>query len=462
MSFSQLILIFKARYKVLLSTIAIAIAIAIAINILLPNSYTASTSMLVNYKGVDPVTGMAVPAQLLPGYMGTQVDIITSKKIAKKVVTTLRLAESAEVIESFNTSTGGEGDIVEWLADLLLKKIEVRPARNSSVLQLDFDGANPKFAAVIANTFAEEYIKASIELKVEPSRKAAEYFTSQLKELRADVSRAQQKLSDYQQDKSIVSVDERLDIERAKLGELSSQLVIAQAQTLEAQSRQHGAQGTNPYDSPDVANNPMVLHLKTELSKSESRFADISQKFERNHPIYQGAKAEIDNLKAELTKQIQAATVNISSNYKILKQREAEIRSALNDQKTKVMLLNKDRDELAVLTREVESAQRAYELATQRYTQINLEGQSNQADVSILNPATPPLNPSSPKKFLNVAVALVLGTILGLLFSLLAELANERVRSERVLVEIVGAPLLGVIDKNKSHSKIQRLLAKKS
>ncbi|WP_025872305.1 chain length determinant protein EpsF [Methylobacillus glycogenes] len=461
MSFSQLLLIFKARYKILLSTIVVALVVAIALNIFLPNSYKATTSILVNYKGVDPVTGMAVPAQLLPGYMGTQVDIITSKKIAKRVVTTLKLNESSEVVESFNDSTGGEGDIVDWLADLLISRIEVQPARNSSVLQLEFDGANPKFAAVVANSFAEEYIKATIELKVEPSKKAAEFYTGQLKDLRADITRAQQKLSDYQQDKSIVSVDERLDIERAKLNELSSQLVMSQGQTLEAQSRQTGAQGSNAYGSPDVASNPMVLHLKTEIARSESRFADISQKYERNHPLYQGAKAELDNLKSELSKQIQAATVNISSNYRILKQRESEIRNALAEQKTKVMLLNKDRDALTVLTREVEGAQRAYELATQRYTQINLEGQSNQADVSILNPATPPLKPSSPKKILNVAVALVLGTIFGLLFSLLAELTNERIRSERVLVEIVGAPLLGVIDKNKTHSRIQRLLAKK-
>ncbi|MFL9610274.1 chain length determinant protein EpsF [Methylobacillus sp. Pita2] len=462
MSFSQLLLIFKARYKVVISTIAVAIAVAIALNVFLPNSYTATTSILVNYKGVDPVTGMAVPAQLLPGYMGTQVDIITSKKIAKKVVSTLRLTESEDVVARFNDATGGEGDITDWLADLLLKKLEVRPARNSSVLQLDFDGANPKFAAVIANTFAEEYIRATIELKVEPSKKAADYFAQQLKELRNEVSKAQRKLSDYQQDKSIVSVDERLDIERAKLNELSSQLVLAQGQTLEAQSRQNSALGSNPYDSPDVANNAMVLHLKTELARSESKFADISQKYAINHPLYQGAKAEIDNLKSELNKQIQAASVNITSNFKILKQRENEIRASLAEQKNRVMSLNKDRDELTILNREVENAQRAYEIAAQRYAQINLEGQSNQADVSILNPASPPLYPSSPKKILNIAVALVLGTILGLLFSLLAELTNERVRSERVLVEIVGAPLLGVIDKSKSQSKIQRLLAKKN
>jgi uncharacterized protein involved in exopolysaccharide biosynthesis len=46
--------------------------------------------VLLNAKGVDPVTGVTLPGQLLPGYMATQVDIITSKNVALRVVDRLR------------------------------------------------------------------------------------------------------------------------------------------------------------------------------------------------------------------------------------------------------------------------------------------------------------------------------------------------------------------------------------
>ncbi|MES1987318.1 MAG: Wzz/FepE/Etk N-terminal domain-containing protein [Pseudomonadota bacterium] len=85
MNLLQFLLILKARYKVILITFLITVTTATAVTLFLPKSYTATTSLLLNYKGMDPVTGMVLPAQLMPGYMATQNDIIQSRNIALKV-----------------------------------------------------------------------------------------------------------------------------------------------------------------------------------------------------------------------------------------------------------------------------------------------------------------------------------------------------------------------------------------
>ena len=280
--------------------------------------------------------------------------------------------------------------------------------------------------------------------------------------MRDDLEKAQKRLSDYQYENAIVSVDERLDVERARLNELSTQLVVAQAQTMEAQSRERNASGSGAYQSPDVASNPIIQSLKTEIARAESRFADISQKFDRNHPQYQGARAEIDNLRSELDRQIRSVSVNVASNSKILQQREAEIRAALNEQKAKVLELNRDRDALAVLTREVNNAQQAYDVITQRYNQTNIEGQSNQSDIVLLNPAVPPLTESSPKILLNIIISVFLGGALGIGFALLAEMLDRRVRSNDDLVEILNSPVLGVVSRGTfpTRNRLSRLFLK--
>lgn len=461
MSLSQFLHILKARYKIILLTMLVIVAATLGISMLLSKTYKATNTVIVNYKGVDPVTGLASPAQLLPGYMATQVDIISSKHVALKVIEQLKLAESDGVKASFEED-GGEGDINNWLVKLLLKNLDVSPSRTSSTIDINFKGSNPQFAAVMANAFAAEYIRTNIQLKVEPSRQASEYFTQQVKGLKDDLNNAQLRLSQYQQEKGIISVDERLDVERARLNELSSQLVLTQAQTLEAQSRQRNSSGANAYDSPDIAANPLIQGLKTDIARAESKFADVSQKVDRNHPSYLGAKAEIDNLKQELNRQIQAASVNVASNYRILKQREDEIRAALNSQRAKVLELNKDRDALTVLTREVENAQNAYELITQRYTQTNVEGQSNQSDISVLNPATPPVEPDSPKLLLNTVIAVFLGGLLGLGMGILVEVLDRRVRSAEDLRVLLDAPVLGIFPKDGSKQKFARSLGNKS
>jgi succinoglycan biosynthesis transport protein ExoP len=447
MNFTQFLLILRARYKIILLTLFITVASTVIVSLLLPKTYKATTSLVLNYKGVDPVTGLTLPAQLMPGYMATQVDIINSSRIASKVVDDLKMAEGQGVKQQFLEATQGEGTIRDWLANLLLKNLDVTPSRESSVLNISFKGADPQFAATVANAFAAAYQQVSIQLKVEPSQKASGYFNEQLKQLRERLEQAQNKLSAYQRQHGIVNADNRLDVESARLAELSSQLVAAQAQAMEATSRQRQAQGSAA-SSPDVLSNPLVQNMRASLAMAEAKFADTAQKLDTNHPQYQAAKSEVDKLRSNLNEQIRAASSSVAGNARILQQREAEIRAALDAQRAKVMELNGARDELKLLTNEMESAQRAYEGASQRYTQTNLEGQSNQSDIALLTPAIAPTAPTGPKIFLNTLVSVFLGTMFGLAFGMLAELLNRKVRSPEDLVDALKVPVLGVIHWN--------------
>lgn len=121
------------------------------------------------------------------------------------------------------------------------------------------------------------------------------------------------------------------------------------------------------------------------------------------------------------------------------------MRSALLAQRNKVLELNRERDQLSVLARDVDSAQRAYDATMQRFNQTNLEGQANQTDVSVLTRASAPLDMYSPKILLNLLLSLFLGSMLGIGFGLLAEKTDPRVRSENDLVSTLQAPVLGTI-----------------
>ena len=453
MSFSLLLLVLRARLKIIIITLVITVLGTLLVSLLIPKSYTATASVIVNYKGADPVTGIVMPAQFMPGYMSTQVDIISSKSVALSVIRELKLAQSPQVKENYQSATDGKGTVEDWLATVLLKKLDVVPSRTSSVIEISFSGVNPAFSALIANAFAEAYIQKNIQLKVEPSQKAATYFTQQIKSLRDDLNNAQQRLSQYQQEKGIVSVDERLDVEIARLNDLSSQLVIAQSQMAEAQSRQRNSSGVLADGSPDVAANPLIQGLKSDIARSESKLANLSQTLSPNHPQYQSAKAELDNLRSELNRQIQQTSGTLATNSKILQQREAEIRTSLAAQKEKVLEIKRDRDALAVLTQEVDSAQKAYDLTTQRFSQTNIEGQSDQSDVSILNPAVAPIEASSPRVLLNTFLSIFLGILLGVSLGLIAELMDRRVRSKEDLMEMLGIPVFAEIDNKQNLPK---------
>lgn len=448
MTLAQILRTLRARYKIVLLLLIVTVVAAFAVSLLMPKTYKATTSLVLNNKGIDPVTGLNVPVQLTPGYLPTQVDIVNSKVVALKVIENLKLAEDPAVKQSFAKLDPSQTTIQDWLADGLRANLTVEPARDSSVLNITFKGDDADYVAKVANAFAVAYQQVSVDLKVAPAQKASGYINDQIKLLREKFEAAQNKMSAYQKENNIFSSDNKLDVETARLNELSSQLVMAQGLSMEATSRQRQVK-SNAGGSPDVLANPLIQSLKARLSEAEAKFADTSAKLNVNHPQYIAAKSEVDNLRASLNQQIGLASTGVVSNARIQQQREAEIKAALNAQKEKVLALNGARDELSVLANEMENAKRAYETASQRLTQTNLEGQSTQSDISVLTAATVPRSPAGPRMLLNLLLALVVGSILGIAAAIAMELLDQRVRSADDLAQLFGLPLLGVIEKTR-------------
>jgi len=446
MNLSQFLLALRARYKLIAIILGATVVLTVAISLLLPKTYVASTSMVVNYKGVDAVTGLSLPAQLMPGYVATQVDIIQSRAVALKAIDLLQLADRPEVQTQFREETGGVGTLRDWLAEVLLEKLDVTPAQNSNVLTITFKGADPQFVAGVANAFANAYLQVSVQLKTQPAQQAAGFITAQNKVLRERYEQAQARLSLYQQQNGLFSTDNRLDVENNRLNDLSAQLVAVQGQSMEASSRRQQTQG-NAAASPDVINNMLVQNLKASLALAEAKFADTAQRLAANHPQYIAAKSEVDKLRASLEEQVRLTSSGVVGSAEISQRRESELRAALAAQKAKVLQLNSARDELNVLSNEAENARRAYEVASLRFSQASMEGQSNQADIAVLTAATAPLKPSGPKVLLNGILSVIAGALLGTVVALLLELRDSRVRSAQQLSEVFELPVLGVIEK---------------
>lgn len=444
MNVQQFLLILLARKKIILGTLLVTVLLALGWSLIQQKTYKATASVLLNYKGVDPVSGLTMPGNLMPGYMATQMDIITSKNVALRVVDSLRLATSPAVQAQWREASEGKGTVRDWLADLLLKKLEIMPSRESSVVEISFSGADPTFAAAVANAFADEYQKISVQLKTEPAKKASSYFNEQTKQLRDNLEAAQARLSKYQQEKGIVSLDNnRVDVELSRLSDLSAQLVAAQTQAMEASSRERMATGVG---SPDVANNALVQSLRVSLASGEAKLAEAASRYGRNHPVYQSAQAEVGKMRAELNAALGSVSKSVGANAQVFRQREAELRAELAAQKARVLELNRTRDELGVMLKDLDSAQRAFDAASNRFSQTRIEAQAEQSDISILNPAVPPTEPAGPRVLLNTLVSILLGTILGVGLALLLELINRPVRSTGDVKDMLGIPVLGTIE----------------
>jgi|APLak6261695196_1056220.scaffolds.fasta_scaffold00038_14 polysaccharide biosynthesis transport protein len=448
MTFSQLIAILSARRKIILITFFSVVSVTVLYNILAPKEYTASTKVLLNTKVVDPVTGISLASQMIDSYMATQLQVLQSDSVALEVVRRLGLTNNPSIQKKFQDSNDGIGDINLWLARLLVSKLNVIFSK-SNVIEITYSATDPQFAAVIANTFTDVYMEKSIRLKTEPAQKAANYLNQQVQSLRDDLTKAQQKLVNFQKENGLTSNDDRVDVESARLNEMSAQLSVAQAQLVEANSRYHDVQ-QNATDSPDVAQSALVQNLKMELSKAESSLASISDTVSKNHPQYISLTSQIDKLKRQLADEIAKVASNVGGTASITKERVAVLKQQVEQQKQKVLTLNQTRGEMMSLQSDVLNAQAALENANKLYGQNNIEGESGQGNIALLDTASPPFDPSKPRVLMNTFFSVLAGIFLGLLFAMIAELLNRKVRGTQDLADLIDAPVFVISNTKKS------------
>lgn len=443
MTVQQLLLILWARRTLIVVLFSLTVALALVASALMPRQYAASTSVVVDVKSPDPIAGMVLPGLIAPGYMATQSDIIRSERVAQRVVKMLKLDEQPELQAQWRELGGDPGSIVSWIAAGLQRRLDVKPSRESNVISIEYVGADPEQTARVANAFARSYIDTTIELKVEPARQYASWFDDQLKAQRERLEKAQQALSEYQQKNGIVVTDEKLDYETQRLSDLSSQLTQVQAQGTEYSSK---ARSGNAATLPEVVQSPLINDLKSELARREAKLKELSSNLGVNHPQYQSAVADLEELRSRLRKETGIIASSIRTADEAGRMRESQLRKAMEEQKDKLLELRRQRDEISVLLRDVQSAQEAFDAVSQRMTQTRLEAQSMQTNVSVLTPATAPLLPAKPRVMSNLAVAAFLGTLLGIGAALIVELGKRRIRSAEYLAQCLDLPVLVELD----------------
>lgn len=444
MNLKQMLSVLIARWWIVLGVLAVTVGATTIVTLLLPKTYTATTSLVLEPKFTDMLgTSTLGPTVLAQTYMSTQLDIMQSPRVAARVVSTLGLANNPTAVAQFKEG-GGTGSIEDHYAGLLLRQLDIRPSRDSTVVTLSFGANDPRFAATVADAFAKAYVETTLELRTLPAKQYASWFNDQLKNLRSDVERTQTKLSAFQQRHGIVGNDERFDVENARLNELSTQLSAAQSLALDARSRSMA--GTPDVMSvPDVSSTSVMNSLRSDLARSESKLMEMSQLYGPAHPSHQRQTAEVESLRSKIDSELRNSSGSVSSLSRASSQREGGLRAVVATQKQRVLDIKRLRDEMAVLSREAEHAQRLYDLALQRFSQSNLESQATQAGVSILSPAAIPSTPSSPRTRLNIALSAVLGLLLGLAAAIMAELVDRRVRSSSDLIQGLAVPVLGAI-----------------
>ncbi len=334
--------------------------------------------------------------------------------------------------------------------DTFLSHLTVAPIRNSRLVDVKYELADPATATAIANALAKNYIDQNLEYKFMASKEASDWLGARLAEERKTVEAAESRLQQYREQHDAISLTDRENITVQKLADLNAALTRAKTERIakEAVYQQLQAVQSDPskLDTfPAILTNTFIQQQKTELADLQRQYAQLSEKLGDKHPDIIRIKSAIQVSQAKITGEIGKVVQSMRGEYQASLAQEQSLTQALNQQKTEALAMNRKAIDYGVLERDLESSKQIYNSLMQRAKETGVAGELKASNIRIVDPAERPRQPISPQKGTNELLALLGGSLLACGLVFFFEYLDSRIKTPDEIRKYLGLAHLGLL-----------------
>ena len=397
--------ILKRRWTVV-SILVILVSTVTIVTFSMEPVYRASSQIRIERDNPNVVSIQEVLAvdAASTDYYQTQYEILKSDNLARRVVNRIRLDTHPEFSGTsrwswknfFNKSTESREPkpavLVreKQLIQAFQNRLKVTPIRNSRLVNVSFESRDPGLSALAANTLTEEYIRYSIETKIEASREARTWLNLQVDDMREKVRGSEEAFEDYKQ-----TIPKRI---MARI-ESSSSIV-------EMENR------------PEVVNNPFIQELRVEEIKISAKLAELSEKYGPKHPQMIQLNSQLNTLRDRMNREVKRVVAAV--------------------------LIEESPDYL-LLKREAEANRNIYEVLLARLKETTVTENLPQSNIFVLDKALIPDFPVKPRKGTNILLSILLGVISGVSLAFFFEYLDNTVKGPEDIERYLRVPFLGAV-----------------
>jgi capsular exopolysaccharide synthesis family protein len=344
----------------------------------------------------------------------------------------------------------GEQSALSTAIDNYLRALKIKPVEGTDLVRVDFTHSDPLIAAQLANAHAREFISWGIELNAQSSDQAEKFLQTKLADLKAQLEASEAAVNDYRKAKGIIpglisSSDGKTDLVLARLDKLSEEAQDAHLKTISIQTELSTAMSGKPDAIPAVAISSPIQSLKQRLDEYKAAYASLQNKFTPDYPKMEQLRASIKATGETLQDEIQAATEATKSQYQEAKAREKAIDDDLEQQKSFALGLNNAAVRYGILERDADTNRQLYNAVLKRMKDLTLLADLHASNVSVVDEAEIPLTPSSPRRLLDLAIAMTVGLVAGIGLSFLLEQLDDTFSDPDEIKQFLGRPILAAI-----------------
>ena len=405
-------------------------------------------------------------------YRSTQVEILRSRSLIENVVKTLDLSSH----KAFNSRPPGWQQLLTYWNDKYLgnteatvyeeqyavddedledvinsvaNALQVSTIVNTNLISVGFSSQEANLTASVANAFVEEYLSEVNEFRQESANKAIDQFQDNLIVLQNEIAASEQSLQDYRERNDLLDSGSSIGLTERSLIDLNQQLVemkgeLAVHRTSYEQISLLGDVGSRQYESiPLVQKDRVASQLIVEMEQIQKEIQQIGERYGPRHPTMIDAQSRLDSTEESLERQIARIEEAARKQFEITLSAEKLLQREIASGRANAQVTSRKQFRLRELEREVATNHRLYDAVLEQ--RRGLEQHVSDASARIIQSATVPRQPYSPKKILFLLIALSLSATIGIVLAFIVDSLDKSIRSPKKLLEKLGVSVLGCI-----------------
>ena len=456
-----------------IAILVIALGVGVLITLLMRPQYVATSQVLIEQTADAIIEGAEtqsnVPMQETERFLQTQVDVIESRSLAERVVESENLADREDFYAAQGedmpqldalegTGYGGPEGLArlrrDTAIDMVLDGLTVTLPIDSRLVSVHFKSGDPAIAAELANSIAQNFIESNLARKFDSSAYAREFLAQQLEDARNKLEQSEKDLNAFSRAAGLIRVsgqgqnadqETTLSVTNETLQQLNAAAAQATADRITAQNSWE-AIANQPINSiPQVLQNPAYSQLVRERAVAEARLAEERTRHLDDHPNVQALQAQVNQIDSQIQQVGNSIKQSVELGYRAVRERENEIKSQVTEVRD-FALDEQDRGvQYNVLKRVAETDRALYNTLLTRFNELSATAGATSNNVSLVDAAQVPRDPSSPNLIINMLVALLGGLMFAAGFVFLREQFDEVLRTPDDVERKLGIPLLGLI-----------------
>jgi capsular exopolysaccharide synthesis family protein len=380
-------------------------------------------------------------------YHLTQLKLIESRSLARRVVEKLGLAQDPEFAGKPAEDGAGSPAAIERAVSAFLGRVDARRLEHSQLFSVAFEASGAELSARAANTLAETFIEEAVRARAETAGQASSWLAAQIEEQRGKVQAAQEALQRLSEETGIVSFEERRELLEQKLKQLGSHLTEVKARRVESEALHRAMSSVpDPQDLSMVIASRTFQELRMDLSRLERREAELLGSHHLDqHPELVKVRAEIAQARDRLASEAAHIVKAAENDYRAAAAQERELGRTLEEAKAEALDLNRRGLRYEAQKRDLEAGQAVLSSLLARSKQTDVAQELRASPIRIVDRATVPTSPVGPRRKRTLALGLLLGLLTGIALALVVDRLDPRIQTPRDVRARLGVPLLAVV-----------------